>query len=248
MTSEQFQRAAVADGMRRPTPITSGWEHRLLCSQNGNAKPILANAITALTHAPEWSSVLAWDEFATRPCTQERTPWHKAAGEEWTDQDDRKTADWLQHHGVLVGVDVAGQAVQTVAMDNPVHPVREWLESLEWGDCERLDSWLSLYFGAEPTDYSAAAGSRWLLSAVARIMKPRLQGGSCSCVRGWAGHRKKHGTTGDVRAVVHGPLTRPREQGFIRSDHGYLVCRGCRMAHVRQSGDDSGQGVPQFSC
>jgi hypothetical protein len=42
----------------------SGWRAVLLLSRKNAPKPLLANALIALRHAPEWEGVLAYDEFA----------------------------------------------------------------------------------------------------------------------------------------------------------------------------------------
>jgi putative DNA primase/helicase len=47
--------------------------------------------------------------------------------------------------------------------------VKAYLQGLHWDGVERLERWLSNYLGADDTDYSRAVGSRWLISAVARI-------------------------------------------------------------------------------
>jgi predicted P-loop ATPase len=95
-----------------------------------------------------------------------------SAGTEWTDHEDRLTADWLQHHGIYVSVEIAGLAVQTVARDRTFHPVRQKLDGLKWDGTRRIDGWLSLYLGAEPSEYTSAVGARWLISGVARIYNP----------------------------------------------------------------------------
>jgi predicted P-loop ATPase len=109
---------------------------------------------------------------------------------EWTDHEDRLTADWLQHVGVCVSVEVAGQAVQTVAKDRAFHPVREYLESLEWDGNKRIDTWLSIYLGAEATDYTSAVGARWLTSGVARIYEPGAKADCCLILEGVQGLKK----------------------------------------------------------
>ena len=98
--------------------IAAGWKARLLMNDKGAPKALLANAITALRMAPEWAGVLGFNEFSLGTVALKPAPWQTAtSGEEWTDHEDRLTADWLQHHGILVGVEVAGQAAQTVARD-----------------------------------------------------------------------------------------------------------------------------------
>jgi predicted P-loop ATPase len=109
---------------------------------------------------------------------------------EWTDHEDRLAAEWLQNQGILVTVDVAGQAVQTAARDHPIHPVKTYLHGLKWDGVQRVDTWLSSYLGAEDTEYAQAVGSRWLISAVARILRPGAKADCCLILEGPQGIRK----------------------------------------------------------
>jgi predicted P-loop ATPase len=174
----------------------STWKKDLIRSQRvGNASagrvlPILANAIAALRHAPEWSGVLAFNEFALGTTALKPAPWGTVSNGEWTDHEDRLTAEWLQREGVLVSVDIAAQAVQTVSRDHSFHPVRAYLDNLRWDGVERLDRWLSTYLGVEDSPYSRAVGSRWLLSAVARILQPGAKADCCLILEGPQGIRK----------------------------------------------------------
>jgi predicted P-loop ATPase len=59
-----------------------------------------------------------------------------------------------------------------VARENSYHPVRDFLNSLAWDGQDRLSRWLIDYLGAEDTEYVRAVGRAWLISAVARAMKP----------------------------------------------------------------------------
>jgi predicted P-loop ATPase len=141
--------------------------------EQGAVRAVLANAITALREAPEWAGVLGFNEFSLGTELRTLPPWvEKDPGVKWSDHHDRLTANWLQQAGIMVSVDVAGQAVQAVARDRRFHPVREYLDSLKWDGTKRIHRWLSVYAGAEPTDYTAAVGARWLISAVARVYRP----------------------------------------------------------------------------
>jgi predicted P-loop ATPase len=91
---------------------------------------------------------------------------------------------------VLVSVEVAGQAVQTAARDRPFHPVKAYLRGLHWDGVDRIASWLSTYLGAEDTEYSRAVGSRWLISAIARIFRPGAKADCCLILEGPQGIRK----------------------------------------------------------
>jgi predicted P-loop ATPase len=177
--------AAVQGAQRQ-----SGWRSKLICTKDGTIKALLANAITALRLSPDWADVLSFDEFSWRVIQQRPAPWMGATTGQWTDHQDRLTADWLQHHGVHVGVEVASQAVQTVARERPFHPVRAYLDSLLWDGQPRLSRWPATYLGVEHTEYSAAVGLRWTRSAVARIYRPGAKLDCCIILEGLQGGKK----------------------------------------------------------
>ncbi|HKD07761.1 MAG TPA: VapE domain-containing protein [Bryobacteraceae bacterium] len=164
----------------RATPFD--WRGELVRSDRGIVRAILANAISALRYAPEWVGVLAWDQFAMRVVARRDTPWGSIG--EWTDQEDRRACEWLQHSGILVKLNEAGQAVQTVARDRSFHPGREYLESLKWDDVPRIDDWLTLYCHAESSPFTRAVGARWLTSAVARVCEPGCKADCCLILEG----------------------------------------------------------------
>jgi predicted P-loop ATPase len=174
-----------------PGEVPAAWGDLLILNDNGGPKAILANAITALRHAPEWAGVLGFNEFSLGTVALKSAPWPGSrSGIEWTDQDDRLATDWLQRAGVCVSLEVGGQAVQTVAKDRAFHPVRAYLDALKWDGTKRLESWLSLYLGVMPDDYSAAVGARWLVSAVARIYRPGTKADCCLILEGPQGSKK----------------------------------------------------------
>ena len=166
------------------------WKNILLLNLNGTIKPVLANAITALRSAPEWAEVLAYDEFANRTVLQKPAPWMKSGftpNEEWTTNHDILATEWLHHQGIFVSTDIAGQAVETVARERPFHPVRKYLEGLEWDGKARLETWLHDYLGVEMSPYAEAVGSRWLISAVARVFSPGCKADCCLILEGEQG-------------------------------------------------------------
>jgi predicted P-loop ATPase len=175
------------------TVTAAGWQAALLRTSNGYIKPILANAIAALSSAPEWDGVLAFDDFSQHVVAQRATPWSPIALV-WSDTDDIRLAEWLQRQGIEVTPHVAGHAVQACGQNLRVHPVREYLSSLQWDRRRRLNTWLQRYLGAKPDDdnarYLTAVGSRFLISAVARVMKPGCKADHCLILEGAQGIRK----------------------------------------------------------
>jgi predicted P-loop ATPase/DNA primase len=169
------------------------WRDGLLLNLNGTVKPVLANAITALRGAPEWAGVLTYNEFAHFTVLQKPAPWMKPDVEvsaDWTPNDDTLTTEWLHHQGIFVSVDVTGQAVEAVAREHRFHPVRTYLKDLTWDGKHRLESWLPDYLGVDPSPYAAAVGSRWMISAVARVFEPGCKADCCLILEGEQGIRK----------------------------------------------------------
>jgi hypothetical protein len=111
----------------------STWKKDLLRSKppmnttKGRILPVLANAIAAFRHSPEWGGVLAFNEFGFGTVVLKPAPWGVVPKGEWTDHEDCLAAEWLQRQGSKVSVEVAGQAVQTAAKDHPFHPVKSYL-------------------------------------------------------------------------------------------------------------------------
>ena len=97
-----------------------------------------------------------------------------------------------------MGSNTVAEAVQTVARENSFHPVRNYLKSLVWDKVSRIDTWLIDYLGCADSQFIRAVGSRWLLSAVARIFRPGCQADHVLLLEGPQGIRKSSA----LRALV----------------------------------------------
>jgi predicted P-loop ATPase len=169
------------------------WRKRLITNRDGTPKPALANVLTAFRFAPEWQGVLAFDEFAYRTVLRRLAPWMTPGGkllEEWTPSCDVLATEWLHHQGIFASIETTTQAVEVVSREQPYHPVRTYLESLKWDGSARLESWLTKYLGVAPSAYAAAVGSRWMISAVARVFAPGCKADCCLILEGEQGIQK----------------------------------------------------------
>jgi hypothetical protein len=165
------------------------WREMLLLNKQGAIKPLLANAITCLRLAPEWQGAIGFNELSGRLVKLSLPPFKTCLGD-WTDEDDILTAEWLQHQGIEVGVTSAASAAQCVGHEKPFHPIRQYLSSLRWDGEKRLSRWLTTYLGVEWSEYTAAVGSKWLISAIARVQHPGCQVDTCLVLEGEQGIRK----------------------------------------------------------
>jgi predicted P-loop ATPase len=170
--------------------ISTNWHTALIRTENGVPLRILANAITAFREAPDWQGRLAYDAFHLRTVIRGKAPWPELPGDEWTAVDDIRAAEWLQHNHVIVGPEIAGQAVEAVARERRFHPVLEYLDRCKWDGKPRLDAWAITYLGAEDTAYVRAVSARWLMSAIARVAEPGCKADSALILEGPQGMLK----------------------------------------------------------
>jgi hypothetical protein len=62
--------------------------------------------------------------------------------------------------------------LENTARHNSFHPLRDYLDGLEWDGRARLDHWLTVYLGAEASELHMAFARKQLIGAVRRIMRP----------------------------------------------------------------------------
>lgn len=93
-------------------------------------------------------------------------------GHPWTDATARELTEQLQRQGLRCRTADVHEAAAREAEVNAYDPLVESLVNLRWDGEERIDRWLVDYVGAEDTPYTRAIGRRWIISAVARALKP----------------------------------------------------------------------------
>jgi predicted P-loop ATPase len=155
----------------------AAWKAQLILTPTHKPTGCLSNAIAFLDNSPEWAAVVARDEFADAVKIMRPTPWQRGMNGSWTpklwgDTDDILVAQWLQQAGVPCSVMTAAQAVTAVADRSKFHPIRDYLNGLQWDRVKRVEGLMHTYFGAEATTYHAAVSRCMLITGVARVFEP----------------------------------------------------------------------------
>lgn len=139
---------------------------RDLCEQGRyGLRQNLHNALLALRIDPDWTARFAFDEM--RQCAI-------LDFDPIQDIDVFRIHAWMQGRGRLetIALSIVQEAVETVARDNPFHPIKLYLDNLQWDGTLRMADWLSTYLGAEANPVHQQIGSMFLVSMIARIMEP----------------------------------------------------------------------------
>jgi hypothetical protein len=136
------------------------------------------------------SASLHFDEFSRKVLL-------RCGGTE-TEVEDRHVLDWtvcLQLHPTCqqIGKDSVHDAVSQIARYNSVDVVREYLDGLEWDGTPRAAVLLSRGFGAEASAYTKAAGTNFLVGAVARQFRPGAKVDNVIVLEGPQGIHKSTG-------------------------------------------------------
>jgi predicted P-loop ATPase len=179
------------------------WHERLARTSSGYLRDE-RNIIIALRSAPALAGLIRFNEFSLETELTRSPPWRETPPRAtWTETDDTQLMEWLQIEKVNVrNRGAVADCVAVVARDHGFHPLREYLLALKWDGKPRLQNWLTHYLNASgPPGYLAAVGTRFLVSAVARIMQPGCQADHVLVLEGAQGI----GKTSAARALAVQP-------------------------------------------
>ena len=178
-----------------PEDWRQGLTRRILANGDEVIERTAGNLALLLSHEPGWEGCLKWDELAYAASWVKAPPAIPGLATPSGRIRDEHTA-WVQQAGrrewgVMWSKDAVQDAMDLCAQGNSHHPVREYLEGLEWDGVPRIDTWLQTYFGAEDT--ACPVGRWWLLSAVARAIRPGCQVDHVLVLQGAQGVGKSSG-------------------------------------------------------
>ena len=171
-------------------PAAGGWKDQLARTENGSLIAHMQNVELILGNDERWAGVIAFSAFSSK-IVKLRTPPYGGGTGDWGDIDDIRVMKWLaQQYNLRVKASSVIEAVSVVAHDHAFHPVRNYLNQLEWDRVPRLDTWLNTVMGVAQSGYSAKVGKRWMISAVARVMRPGCKADSVMILEGGQGEGK----------------------------------------------------------
>jgi len=171
-------------------PAAGGWKDQLARTENGSLIAHMQNVELILGNDERWSGVIGFSAFSSKIVKLRAAPYGGGVGD-WADIDDMLVMKWLaQQYNLRVKSTHVIEAVSVVAHDHAFHPVRDYLNGLEWDRVPRLGSWLTDVMGVAPTEYSSKVGKRWMVSAVGRVMKPGCKADSVMILEGAQGAGK----------------------------------------------------------
>lgn len=175
---------------RADRPEAPSWTVGLL-RRRGELVACLSNVVKILLNREEWRGVIAQDEFAARTVKRRPVPGGSAELGEWTDADTTSLRIWLtEHYDMVMGPQDVDAAIELVAKVNAFHPVREYLDGLQWDGQPRIDAWLIDYMSVPPSEYACLVARWFLMGMCARVRTPGVKFDFCLVLEGTQGLRK----------------------------------------------------------
>jgi predicted P-loop ATPase len=170
------------------------WKELLIPRADGAPKVCGENVVVVLSQQPWVKGTFRFNEV-TKEVEVHGGPFAGVAPEVL----DIAVTDWLtRHFGIGLSVSEVGQRIMRVARMHSYDPLRDYLRGLEWDGTKRAHRFLTYYCDAKRTDalgnditaHLERIGTRWLISAVARALRPGCQVDTVLVLEGAQGLRK----------------------------------------------------------
>ena len=162
------------------------WMADLDFDKKGSIKSTASNIIAILENDPKLKGHVWHNLFNGFNYVTGGLPWNKEATQ-WGNTDDANLRIFLEENYGVTGKDKIKDAMVAVVTRHKVHPIREYLDSLEWDGVPRLDRLIIDYVGAEDNELNRAMTRKHFTAAVARVYNPGCKYDYCLIIAGAEG-------------------------------------------------------------
>ena len=173
----------------QPYQTVEDVKRRLEYNDKGQVKNTIQNAYTVFTCDPALRGAIAYNILTGRSdiC---RPVWWDRPTPAINDTDFNYLMLYLEKHYGLNNENRIRKALTVVAHQNQYHPIRDYLNALQWDGTERIPYVLLHFLGAEISDYTREVMKLFLLGAISRVFKPGCKFETMLCLVGGQGAGK----------------------------------------------------------
>ena len=167
----------TTDFVTPPNHQGNDWFSQMDIDRKGKVLDTTDNVVLILENDPVLYGKIVFDSFQNKAIVSTSLPWHiiRNEAEYYTDSDDACLRHYLEKIYGITNANKIRDAVTVILNKNTIHPVREYLNSLDWDGVHRVDNLLINYLGAENNEYVKAVTRKALVAAVARIKQPGIK-------------------------------------------------------------------------
>lgn len=153
------------------------WLEALEIDRSGNYVSTIDNIKLILENDPGLRGCIAYNAFTNRGVMMKDLPWRKRDlhFDHLKDSDDASLRHYMESIYGITGIQKITDAIAIVLHKNSFHPVRDYIDSLDWDGLRRVDSLFIDYMGAEDNEYTRAVTRKTLVAAVSRVYEPGIK-------------------------------------------------------------------------
>lgn len=153
------------------------WMKKLEVEKKGELKQTIYNGALILDNDVRLNKCFAYDEFSQRKVIKCNLPWRKVSSDHQylKDEDEAALRLYLERSYGLTSRMAIADALDTHIFKRSYHPIKDYLDGLEWDGKPRLDRLLIKYMGATDSPYIRAVTRKTITAAVARIYQPGIK-------------------------------------------------------------------------
>ena len=157
--------------------------------QKGGVKNSIGNCVKVLKNDPKLRGAIA-KNLLTERVDIVKPLWWKRTGSTITDTDMNYLLLYLEENYGLSNENKALKAIDIVANENSYHPIRDYLDQLQWDGKERIRYALHRFLGSEESEYNYQALKLFMLGAIHRAFHPGCKFETMLCLVGGQGAGK----------------------------------------------------------
>ena len=158
-------------------------------TKNGTVKNTLPNCMLALENDEKLQDLIQYNSFTGRIDVTGKVWWNKT-GTVLNDTDLNYLLLYLEQQYDLSNEKKVQRALNIIADQNQYHPIRDYLNLLQWDGQHRIRYVLHHFLGAEVNDYTHDAMLVFLLGAINRVFEPGYKFETMLCLVGGQGAGK----------------------------------------------------------
>ena len=152
-------------------------------------KNSIKNCLTVFQRDPLLRGAVSYNILSERVDIVKPLGWERTSAT-LTDMDMKYLLLYLEEHYGLTSEKKVENAIQIVANENRYHPVRDYLNSLQWDGTERIRYALHHFLGADTDEYTFEALKLFMMGAIRRVFQPGSKFEVMLCLVGGQGAGK----------------------------------------------------------
>ncbi len=173
---ERMEKAQDDFGIVETEEVNTEWLKKITYTEQGKVRSTISNFLLIIENDPMLKGKIAYNEFSNRAVVIGQLPWRKKDNiSDWNDTDDSGLREFIEKYYSISSTAKCADALALIFEKHSFHPIKDYLNNLQWDGKERINTLLIDYLGAEDSNYVKTVTRKTLVGAVARIFIPGIK-------------------------------------------------------------------------